>query len=108
VDASRGGPSISKDLIEKIAAIDFPVQLKVFASQTCPYCPPAVKVAHDFSLINPKIKAEMIDTSLFPELAQHYKVRGVPKTIINDSFQFGGAKPTSEVLDYVLQFKANP
>lgn len=105
VDASRGGPNISKDIIEKAKAIDFPVKFRVFVSQSCPHCPPAVKVAHDFSLINPRIKAEMIDTALFREVAQKYRVRGVPKTVINDKIEFSGATPSTEVLSYVLRLK---
>jgi len=105
VDASRGGPSISKEIIEKAKSIDFPVKIRVFASQTCPYCPPAVKAAHDFSLINPKIKAQMIDSALFPSLRQKYRVMGVPKTVINDKIEFGGAQPPSELLNFILKLK---
>ena len=105
IDASRGGPNIQKELIQKAKSINFPVKLRVFVSQNCPYCPPAVKVAHDFSLINPKIKAEMIDTALFRELAQKYHVRGVPKTVINDKIEFTGAKPPSELLSQLLHLQ---
>lgn len=105
VDASRGGPSLPKGTIEKIKSIDFPVKIRVLVSQTCPYCPPAVKVAHDFSLINPKIKAEMIDSALFPALRQRYRVMGVPKTVINDRIEFTGARPSDEVLGELLKLK---
>lgn len=105
VDASRGAPNLPKDIIEKARSIDFPVNIRVFASQSCPYCPPAVKAAHDFSLINPKIKAQMIDGSLFPALRQKYRVMGVPKTIINDRIEFTGARPPSELLEQILRLK---
>jgi len=105
VDASRGGPTLSKDLIEKAKAIDFSVRLRVFVSQSCPYCPPAVKVAHDFSLLNPKIHSEMIDGALFPQLRQQYRVMGVPKTIINDKIAVSGAQPAGEVLSQILRLK---
>ncbi|MCP4647470.1 MAG: glutaredoxin [bacterium] len=108
IDASRGSPSISKEIIEKVKSIDFPVKIRVFASQTCPHCPPAVKVAHDFSLINPKIKAQMINSSFFQELCQRYNVRGVPKTIINDKMEFTGAQPPSEFLKYLFKLRENP
>jgi len=104
-DASCGVPNISKDLIEKVKAIDFPVKIRVFVSQSCPYCPPAVKVAHDFSLINPKIHSEMIDGALFQELRQQYRVMGVPKTVINDKIELSGAQPPGEVLSQILRIK---
>jgi len=108
IDASRGGPSISKEVIEKVKAIDFPVKILVFASQTCPHCPPAVKAAHDFSLINPKIKAQMINSSFFQALCQRYRVMGVPKTVINDKVEFTGAQPPSDLLNHILKLKENP
>jgi glutaredoxin-like protein len=105
VDASRGSPNLPKDLIEKIQSIDFPVLIRVFGSQTCPYCPPAVKAAHDFSLANPNIKAQMIDGAFFPALRQKYRVMGVPKTIINDRIEFTGAQPPGEVFKHILKLK---
>lgn len=108
VDASRGSPFISKEIIEKAKSIDFPVTIRVFASQTCPHCPPAVKAAHDFSLINPKIKAQMINSSFFPALCQKYRVMGVPKTVINDRIEFTGAQPPSELLNYIMKLRKSP
>lgn len=108
VDASRGSPRISGDLLEKAKSIDFPVKLMVFVSQSCPYCPPAVKAAHDISLANPMVKAEMVDTALFRQLAQKFMVMGVPRTIINNKSQVAGAQPLSELLSQVLSVNEKP
>ncbi len=101
VDASRGAPNISGKLIEEMKEINFPLRIRVFVSQTCPHCPPAVKVAHDFSLSNPNIHSEMIDGALFPQLRQKYRVMGVPKTVINDQIELLGAQPPGEVLSKI-------
>lgn len=47
----------------------------------------------------------MIDASIFPHLANRYKVFAVPKVIINEKIEFEGALPESEFLKYVMQSK---
>ena len=37
------------------------------------------------------IKADVIETSEFPDLAQKYSVIGVPKIVINETVEFVGA-----------------
>ncbi len=108
VDASRSSPRISGDLQEKAKSIDFPVKLMVFVSQSCPYCPPAVKAAHDISLSNPLVKAEMVDAALFRQLAQRFRIMGVPRTIINNKAQVAGAQPLSELLSQILSLNDKP
>lgn len=97
-DISRGAPDISSDLIKRIKAIDRELHIQVFVTPSCPYCPQAVKVAHDFALINPKIKADMVEAMEFRELAMKHEVSGVPKTVVNNKLDFVGARPLDEVL----------
>lgn len=106
IEASKGKVPISADMEKKIKSIDFPLKLRVFVSETCPYCPSAVKVAHDFSLINPKISAQMVNSAYFPELSNRFMVRGVPKTVINDKREFVGAQPAENLLKEILALKA--
>jgi hypothetical protein len=48
------------------------------------------------------VRAEVIDAEEFPELANRYRVSGVPKTMINYQTEFLGAAPEPFVLDKVL------
>ena len=105
IEASKGKVPISADMEKKIKAIDFPLKLRIFVSQTCPYCPSAVKVAHDFSLLNPKISAQMVDSGSFPELSARFRVMGVPKTVINDQREFVGAQASENLLKEILLLK---
>jgi glutaredoxin-like protein len=104
-DASNGKPDISDDLIEKIKAIDKKLHIQVFVTPTCPYCPGAVKVAHDLALLNPKITGDMIESMEFRELALMHEVSGVPKTVINGKTDFVGAKPLDAVLKTIEEMK---
>jgi glutaredoxin-like protein len=104
-DASLGKPDIPEDLIKKIKSIDKKLHIQVFVTPTCPYCPGAVKVAHDLALLNPKITGDMIESMEFRELAKKHEVSGVPKTVINGKTDFVGAKPLDFVLKMIEEMK---
>ena len=64
--------------------LDKPLHLQVFVTPTCPYCPRAVLLAHAMAMENPQmIRAEGIEATEFPELADRFNVSGVPQTVIN-------------------------
>jgi glutaredoxin-like protein len=103
LDVSAGRSDLAPKLVQKIAAVDKPVDIKVFVTPTCPHCPNAVRAAHKIAMANPDyIKAEMIESVEFPHLANKYAVYGVPKTIINERVQFEGAMPDKAVVEQVL------
>lgn len=64
--------------------IDQPVQMLVFVTPTCPYCPRAVVLAHQFAIESPMVEAEMVEAMEFAELSEQFKVSGVPQTTINN------------------------
>ncbi|MDG6995840.1 MAG: thioredoxin family protein [Nitrososphaerota archaeon] len=93
-DVSNGRSSLRDSTIQSVQKLDKPVHIQVFVTPSCPYCPRAVRTAHQLSLANPAmIDAEMIESSEFPELAERYSVMAVPKIVINDSVEFDGALP---------------
>jgi glutaredoxin-like protein len=95
VDAAVRTPSgLSEQTLQSLRKITTPAHIQVFVTPSCPYCPRAVRIAHQFSLANPKmIDAEMVESMEFPELAEKYAVMAVPKVVINDRVQFEGALP---------------
>jgi predicted DsbA family dithiol-disulfide isomerase len=52
---------------------------------------------------NSHIKADAVEIMEFPHLAQKYRVRGVPKVVINEHVQFEGAVPEKTFLAQVLK-----
>lgn len=98
VQASRGEVDISSETREALATVSKPVHIKVFVTPTCPYCPGAVSLAHQFAMENPNITADMIEISEFPQLALKYDVMGVPKTVINETIELLGLQPEEEFL----------
>lgn len=103
IEVSKEESFLSPQSVELIKKIDKPVNIKVFVTPTCPYCPRMVKYAHSAALINPNIYAEMIEATEFPELADRYSVYGVPKTIINDSIEIEGAVPEEQFVQELMR-----
>jgi glutaredoxin-like protein len=104
-DLSRGAPEIQPEIADGVKRIDFPVHIQVFVTPTCPYCPAAVKVAHDFAMLNNKIKSDAIDVLEFRELGEKYVVMSVPKTVINEKIHLVGAYPPDILLKKILELK---
>ena len=51
---------------------------------------------------SPRVTADVIETSEFPDLIRRYAVRGVPKIVINDRAEFMGALPEPDYLAQVM------
>jgi len=49
------------------------------------------------------IRADMVETSEFPEIVKKYEVQGVPHTVINDFYSFIGAQPELETVHEILR-----
>ena len=61
------------------------------------------RLAHKMAIANSHIVADVVEVSEFPDLAQRYMVRGVPKTVINDSVEFLGNVPEATFVEYIQQ-----
>lgn len=101
VQVSNGQTELSEETRKALRTIKRPVHIQVFATPTCPYCPGAVSLAHQFAIENPTIKADMIEINEFPQLAIKYNVMGVPKTVINETIELVGMQPEEELLRQV-------
>jgi glutaredoxin-like protein len=94
---------LSPQLETFVKAIDTPADIQVITTLTCPYCPRMVRIAHQFAMVNPKIRGAMVDVTEFPHLAQKYDVTGVPRTVINETHSFEGALQQEAVYLEVLK-----
>jgi len=106
-DASKGTTSLSQATKDRIKQITKPVHIQVFVTTVCPYCPSMVRLAHQLAVESELVTADMIEGMEFPHLAHKYGVMGVPKTIINETFEVVGAVPEEHFIGQVIQV-ANP
>lgn len=98
--ASKLDSGLSDETRAFLKALTTPLLLQVFVTPTCPYCPQAVLLAHKMAMENPAmIRAEAVEATEFPELANQFRVQGVPQTVINSGKGTAvGAYPEARML----------
>lgn len=89
---------LTSEATELLSKVNHKVNLKVFVTLECPYCPAMVIRAHKLALANDYITAEMIESSQFAQLAADFDIFGVPNTIINNGLGSVEGLVTEEVL----------
>ena len=96
----------ARDFLQKL---EKPLHMQVFVTPTCPYCPQAVILAHKMAMENPSmIRAEGVEATEFPELANQFSVSGVPQTTINaGAGTVIGAVPENQLLSEIMRAMAN-
>ncbi|MCK6621607.1 MAG: thioredoxin family protein [Calditrichaceae bacterium] len=99
---SRRDSGLAEETRQKLAGLKQNLHLQVFITPTCPYCPGAVHLAHQFAMESDKVTADMVEAIEFPHLSQEFNVRGVPKTIANQRDAAEGALPEAQLLARVL------
>jgi glutaredoxin-like protein len=102
INVSKGKTDLSDKTKAILAEVKAPVHIQVFVSLTCNNCPVAAAVAHKLAVESDLVRADVIDGSEFPQLAQKYAVVGVPKVIINEKIEFMGAFNEDLFAEYVL------
>ncbi|MGE0082647.1 MAG: FAD-dependent oxidoreductase [Thiohalomonadaceae bacterium] len=100
---AEGQSGLAPEVEALVRLIDVPVHLEVMVTLTCPFCPRAVHLAHQFALANPLIRADMVESAEFPHLVQRYGVHGVPRTVINGAYGFEGALPAGQAVMEILR-----
>ncbi len=101
IDVSKGTTSLPENIKKKLADIKKPVHIQVFVSPTCPYCPRAARIAHQFAIESEFISADVIEMTEFPYLVQRYSVMSTPHIVINEDTAFVGAQPPEVFIEQI-------
>jgi len=99
---SSGESGLTNETKQALAKLTDPVHMQVFVTPTCPYCPGAVRLAHQMAFESDKVTADMVEATEFPHLAMKYSVQGVPRTVINETRAVEGMMPEQAVLQEVV------
>ncbi len=102
VMVSTGDSGLSGPTRVRLQAVKNRVHIQVFVTPTCPYCPGAVRLAHQFAMESDRVTADMVEAGEFPELSLRYNVSGVPKTVANERSAAEGMMPEAAFLEQVL------
>jgi glutaredoxin-like protein len=103
---SAGTAELSPFISEQLRTLTTPLDIKVFVTLTCPYCPTQVHLAHRLAMASELITASMVESAEFPELAAQFRVLGVPKTVVNSTIQIEGAMPDDEFVSRLFMMLA--
>lgn len=95
---SSGDSRLNESTREALAKIEAEVDILVYVTPTCPYCPRAVVLAHQMAVENPHLRAAMVEAMEFPEASQQRGVSSVPHSIINNLIDVIGAVPEPQLL----------
>jgi predicted DsbA family dithiol-disulfide isomerase len=60
-------------------------------------------LAHKLAIENEHITADVVEVSEFIDMAQRYRVQGVPKTVVNDRIEIVGAVPEPRFVQEILK-----
>jgi len=102
VMVSQRNSNLSEETRQFLQGLSTPVHLQVFVTPTCPYCPRAVVLAHQFALESSMVEADMVEAMEFPELSDRFDVSGVPQTTINmGAGTVIGAAPERQLVDEI-------
>lgn len=100
---SKAIPELSEKTLEIVSQIDLPIEIMVFVTTSCGYCPMAAIMAMNFALASDYISATIVDASENRDLASRYYVSGVPKIVLNKGVaEFVGAQPENSFLGYIV------
>ncbi len=73
--------------------------IKLFVLQTCHFCPTVARHSYRAAIESKNVTAEIIDSSLYPDLATRHSVLGVPKIILNDNMDITGAMSEADFFE---------
>lgn len=98
----RGRADLSSETQKTLEKVQLAASFKVFVTPSCPFCPEVVRQVQQFPLVRPNINVDIIDGSLFPELAQQHGVRSAPTVILGDQFRWSGSIVLPELLNALV------
>jgi len=100
---SASGHGLAAETVDQLSKLEGQVEVMVFVTPTCPYCPGAASIANRMALASPKVRALVVEANEYPELSDRFQVQGVPRTVVNRSGAFVGALPEAMFVDSVLK-----
>lgn len=100
---ARGEDLLSRSLRRKLAALKLPVELKLYISPQCSFCPAVVRQLLPLAAWDRNLRLRIIDATLFLELARHDQVRSVPTLILDEHFRWSGHMELEEIVAAVAR-----
>jgi glutaredoxin-like protein len=101
VSAQTAG--LQPETADALSALDQDVEIMVFVTPACPYCPGAASMANRMALASPRVRSLVVEANEFADLSDEFGVQGVPRTVVNRAGAFVGALPEKRFVQSVLE-----
>ena len=88
-------PKVDAAVIEQIRSLEGPLDFEVYISLSCQNCPDVVQAINLMAVLNPRVRATMIDGALFQAEVESKQVMAVPSLHLNGQ-PFGQGRMTVE------------
>jgi alkyl hydroperoxide reductase subunit F len=88
-------PKVDEAVLQQVRDLDGDFEFEIYVSLTCHNCPDVVQALNLMAIRNPRIKATMIDGSLFQDEVKERQVMAVPTVFLNGT-HFGQGRMTLE------------
>ena len=88
-------PKVDAAVIEQIRSLDGEFDFEVYVSLSCQNCPDVVQAINLMAVLNPRVRATMIDGALFQAEVESKQIMAVPSLYLNGQ-PFGQGRMTVE------------
>ncbi|MRD45964.1 alkyl hydroperoxide reductase subunit F [Caenimonas koreensis DSM 17982] len=91
-------PKVDEPVLKQIRELDGDFDFEIYISLTCHNCPDVVQALNLMAIQNPRIKATMIDGSLFQDEIKERQIMAVPTVFLNGTHFGQGRMSLEEIL----------
>jgi len=91
-------PKVEQEIIDQIKALDGDFEFEVYVSLTCHNCPDVVQAVNLMSILNPRIKATMVEGGIFQDEIKQREIMAVPTVFLNGTMFGNGRMGLEEIL----------
>jgi alkyl hydroperoxide reductase subunit AhpF len=88
--------------LKRLDSVTDRTQIMILIADTCTYCPHVVESVLAMAVHQPLVNATIVDAIQFGDLAERFKVKSVPTTIINDNRTVVGQVGIDQLVDHLL------
>ncbi|MEZ4744335.1 MAG: alkyl hydroperoxide reductase subunit F [Bdellovibrionota bacterium] len=81
LNSDKKGKLPDQTLIERIARIKGPIELKTYISLSCENCPDVVQSLNLMAILHPEFSHTMVDGGIAQDDIEQYNIQGVPTTL---------------------------
>jgi alkyl hydroperoxide reductase subunit AhpF len=99
-----GGEALpGSEKVDVVRSISAPVEVLVLMAEACPHCPAVVRAAVAIAAMQPLVRLSIVDAMVFGDLAERYKVKSTPTTILNQGLTVVGHLSLDQLAEQVVR-----